>query len=54
MVVDPQAAGLVVFAVLCNDLALESVHEFTVMIAVAAIARDPIVPVDVEIHGDTS
>ena len=51
VVVNPQAAGLVVFAVLGDDFNLEAVLYGFAVVTVVAVPIDPVELVDVELHG---
>lgn len=52
VVVNPKTAGFVVFTVGSDDLAPKAVHDFLTTVAVVAVAFNPVILVDVELHGD--
>ena len=52
VVVNPQIACLVVFAMACDDLAPKAVHDFLTTVAVVAVAFNPVILVDIKLHGD--
>ena len=51
VVVNPQAAGFVVFAMGSNDLATESVFDGRAVVAVVAIPFNPVILVNIKLHG---